>query len=859
MIVALTIAVALLGLVALGLLVRVGLVALRRGGLFRYRGQEEGMADLLVYGALIDDGVVLGKNGSLLAAYRYRCADSASSSNADREAVALRINQALQPLGNGWMIHVDALRTPAPRYGGRTRFPDPVTAAIDEERRTFFEGLGVLFESEFVLTVTYFPPTLAQSRFVELMFDDGRRTVDERARHRNVLANFQKELRALESRLSLAFELERLRAEEVPVEEGTTHKEALLGYLHYCVTGLRHPIALPRQPVYLDLLLGGQELRGGLLPQVGDKYIQVVAVEGFPLESQPGMLGALAELPCEYRWSTRFIFMDPHEAVEHLERYRKRWRQKVRGLLDQILDVGTGVVDQDALSMVEDAEEAIAEVNSGLITQGYYTNVIVLLDEDLDVLTRAAERARRVVTSLGFAAARIETINTLEAYLGSLPGHGVENVRRPLLNTFNLADMLPTSTTWAGASHAPCPMYPPNAPPLMHCVTAGSTPFRLNLHVRDLGHTLMFGPTGAGKSTHLALLAAQLRRYPNMSLYVFDKGMSMYPLLAGIQAATGGRSGRHLNIGWEGERLALAPLQYLEARGDQAWAVEWLDMVLSLSGVQTSPAQRNEIAAAVRNMQRTGSSSLTDFVYTVQDNQLREALEPYTVRGTMGHLLDGEQDGLSLADFTVFEIEELMGLGDRYALPVLWYLFRRIERTLLGQPAAILLDEAWLMLGHPVFREKLREWLKVLRKSNCLVLMATQSLSDAANSGILDVLLESCATKIFLPNAHAREESSAALYERMGLNERQIDIIANAVPKKEYYLVSDQGRRLYELALGPLALALCGGASKEEIGRIQALQRRYGHGWLEHFLGSRGLDWRGLASRPLQRIQGGLS
>ena len=107
-----------------------------------------------------------------------------------------------------------------------------------------------------------------------------------------------------------------------------------------------------------------------------------------------------------------------------------------------------------------------------------------------------------------------------------------------------------------------------------------------------------------------------------------------------------------------------------------------------------------------------------------------------------------------------FEIEELMGLGEKYALPVLLYLFRRIERSLQGQPAAIIMDEAWLMLGHEVFREKIREWLKVMRKANCMVIMATQSLTDAARSGILDVIVESTASKVFLPNIFARDEDT---------------------------------------------------------------------------------------------------
>lgn len=183
-----------------------------------------------------------------------------------------------------------------------------------------------------------------------------------------------------------------------------------------------------------------------------------------------------------------------------------------------------------------------------------------------------------------------------------------------------------------------------------------------------------------------------------------------------------------------------------------------------------------------------------------------------------------------------------MNLGEKYALPVLLYLFRRIERSLKGQPAVIILDEAWLMLGHPAFRAKIREWLKVMRKANCLVLMATQSLSDAANSGILDVIVESTATKIFLPNIYARDEDTSALYRRMGLNARQIEIIATAVPKRQYYYVSENGRRLYDLALGPLALAFVGASDKESVATIQQLEAKFGDDWIHEWLSEKGLN-----------------
>jgi len=378
-------------------------------------------------------------------------------------------------------------------------------------------------------------------------------------------------------------------------------------------------------------------------------------------------------------------------------------------------------------------------------------------------------------------------------------------------------------------------MYPPMSPALMHCVTHGSTPFRLNLHVRDLGHTFMFGPTGAGKSTHLGIIAAQLRRYKGMSIFAFDKGMSMYPLAK----ATGGL---HFTVAADDDRLAFCPLQFLETKGDRAWAMEWIDTILALNGVQTTPAQRNEIGNAIMSMHASGARTFSEFSVTIQDEAIREAIRQYTVDGSMGHLLDAEEDGLSLSDFTTFEIEELMNMGEKFALPVLLYLFRRIERSLRGQPAVIILDEAWLMLGHQAFRAKIREWLKVLRKANCLVLMATQSLSDAANSGILDVIVESTATKIFLPNMYARDEDTAALYRRMGLNARQIEILATAIPKRQYYYVSENGRRLYDLALGPLALAFVGSTDKESIALIKQLEARFGNEWVSAWLTDRGLN-----------------
>lgn len=809
----------------------------------KYRSKGEGFVDLLNYASEIEPGIILNKNGSLMSSFIYKGDDNASATPAQRNNVAVKINQALHRLGNGWMIHVDAVRRPANKYSDSSEscFADELTAAIDEERRRFFNSLGEMFEGYFILTITYLPPVLAQQKFVEMMFDDDERESRNKISGKVVIETFIRECNNIQSSLSAVVKIERLsNYKSITEDDKTVIYDDQLRWLQFCITNENHPVILPDTPIFIDKLIGGKEFYSGVIPKIGDKFIQVISVDGFPMESYPGILTLLAEQPCQYRWSNRFIFLDKHESISSLNKYRKKWKQKVRGFFDQVFNIGSGRINKDASSMVGDADDAIAEIESGLVCAGYYTSVVVLMDENRAKLENNVQIIKKAINAAGFSA-RVETINTVDAFIGSLPGHGVENIRRPLINSLNLSHLIPTSSIWSGSEKAPCPFYPKGSPALMHTVTSGSTPFRLNLHVGDLGHTIMFGPTGAGKSTHLALLAAQFRRYKNMKIFAFDKGNSLYALSAGIKAKTGGKSGLHFEIGADNNKLSFCPLQFLESRSYRAWAGDWIDTILALNGLKTTAQQRNSIAETLLIMHENGGKTITDFTHAIQDNQIRETLQQYTVDGSMGYLLDAEEDGLSLSDFSVFEIEELMNLDDKYALPVLLYLFQRIEMSLNGDPAVIFLDEAWLLLAHPVFREKIREWLKVLRKANTIVIMATQSISDAVKSGILDVLMESTATKIFLPNIAANDEETSKIYAAIGLNSRQIDIIATAIPKRQYYLISSAGRRLYDLALGPLALSFVAASDKDSISEIKRLEREFGNGWINEWLKKKGL------------------
>jgi type IV secretion system protein VirB4 len=816
-----------------------------------FRDKAKGVADLLNYAALIDEGVVLCKDGALLGGFFFRGPDTASATAEARNYLTARVNAALARLGSGYALWVEAVRLPSASYPepSRSFFPDPVTRAIDEERRRQFLAEGAHFESEHALLLMYTPPLRRTSRIAELVYDDGDASAAPKATGDVQIAQFKRALSDLEDGLGDVLNLRRMASFTVPRKNGRPFlQDELINFLQFCVTGVLSPIAIPPCAMYLDALLGGEELYVGDTPRIGDLTLSVLAIEGFPHESFPGLLDRLDGLSIAYRFSTRFIALDSHEALSELRAYRRKWRQWMRGFWSQVFKTSGGMVNEDASLMARQTEDAITDAQSGLLSFGYYTPVIVVMGKSREEVLENARAIQRELRRDGFAA-RIETVNALEAWLGSLPGHVHPNIRRPLLHSLNLADLLPLSAAWPGLPENPSPLFPPGSPPLLHGATSGSTPFRLNLHVSDVGHTLIFGPTGAGKSTALAILAAQFRRYPNAKITLFDKGRSLFAL---AMAA----GGRHYDLGGgaNGDAAsvspALCPLALLEDERDAAFAEEWIASLFELqAGKPPIPRQRQEIHRAIALMRESRlSHSLTDFVMTVQDQDIQAALSPYTLDGAHGQLLDARSDGLQDSAFTVFEIEDLMARGEKIVIPVLLYLFRYFERGLTGAPALLILDEAWIMLSHPTFRDKIRDWLKTLRKANCAVVLATQSLSDAARSGLLDVLLEACPTKILLPNEEADKGGTDAvmgprdLYALFGLNEAEIELIKTGIKKRHYYTTSPQGRRLFELKLGPLALAFAGVSSREDIARIRALIAERGEAWPEAWLHARGVD-----------------
>ena len=808
---------------------------------------SEGVSDLLQYASIIEDGIILLKNGSLLSTFTYKGEDLSLLSEDELITSTTRISKAISELGTGWSINFDAIRSETLVYPDRSAsfFPNDISFAMDEERRRLFESRGVMFKATNMITLTYTPPLQAETKLIDMMYDDN--NLIKQSVYQKNLNTFKQKIENFLSILSIIFTIERLGSNEYIFEDGTAHNfDTQLEFLHYCITGKSQPIALPKFPIAIDLLIGGEDLMTGITPKIGDKFISCIAIDGFPAESYPTILNKLSDLPIISRFSTRFICIDKYNAEKQLEKIQKKWQQKQRGLMSVVLsqpqsDANTNF---DAIEMTNDAIEGITLQKSDNASFGYYTANIVLMDSDRVKLDEHSMELKKIISSLGFNA-RIETINCFEAYLGTLPGHNTENVRRFFLSSLNLGDLIPKHTVYTGKENAPCDKYSKDSPALIECVTAGNTPYHLNLHVDDVGHTLIVGPTGAGKSTLLAMIVAQAFRYDNASVFVFDKGMSMFALTKAV-------NGNHFELGSDiNSGLNFAPFNYIDTMEDRQWLVGFIERLLSLNGIAINYAITSAISDALRSLYDQKiqfpnyKHSITDFISQLHYNNinLQEVLSLYDVNGAYGGYISAVKDNLELSTFCTFEIEKLLNLDDKIKLLIFDYLFRRIDLMLEGQPAFVAVDEAWVAFKNPVFAKQIIEWLKIFRKRNCSVILATQNINDMASAeNLLTELIISTSSKIFLPNASALKSEFSKIYEKFGLNEQQIRIISKAIPKKHYYHYTNEGARLFELSLGVLALSFVAVSSQPEVKAIKSYIEKYNVDWYKHYLLDRNIN-----------------
>ena len=766
--------------------------------------------------------VVLNKDGSLQMTFSYRGPDLDSATAEECEIATMRLSELVSSMKTGWVLYFEAQHIPATAYPAGLHFPEILSAAMDAERRRLFSS-GIYFESRFYVTLYWLPPQDRTGRLKKMVLDGQER---KEITAEDIIADFIAEA----TKLYMSFS-------SIGIPVSCLTPDQTLSYLHSCVSGENRELHIPTHPLLLDQYLYDTPYSAGLEPQLGERHQRIVAPLQYPKETTFGMFDLFNRLDFPYRWVTRAYCLSKNDLLDVLDDARRNWKGKLQSLVSTLGDMFIRDGQQNpenisdvAINRLEEIRDAANAVEADQIGYCYFSTAILLADRDRDVVEDRAKNVWQAFVNMGFKA-QIEDFNAVDSWFASIPGMVGHNIRRPLVSTANLIHMMPFCSSWMG--HERCKQL--NGPALLYTQTAGNTPYRLNLHVGSVGHTFVIGPTGSGKSVLLNSIEAAFRKYTDGRVIIFDKGFASRVLTVGM-------GGTFYDLG-KGGQLSFQPLAGIDRENERQWAQEWLVDFLREEGATITPEKRGLIRdslATLAGMDRR-FRTMTMFVSFLQDKDLKDAFYPLCLSdnkgnpGEYGKIFDADEDTLHLSSWISFEMEELMN-SRGIVSSTLMYIFHRIEETVkqleegkAGSPTLIVLDECWVFFDNPMFADKIREWLKTLRKYNAFVVFATQSMDDIVNSPILDTILSSCLSRILLPDSLALGEDHQKLYKRFMLNNQQIRLIAEAMPQRDYYYDSSEGSRLFSLALEhcPLSLAYVA-ADNKAVSRCMAILAEYG-------------------------------
>lgn len=798
------------------------------------------LTERLPWAYFLQQGVVFLKFGGFSRTLRFRGGDAATMDSAELISVMERFHDALRRVRGQMSIHFEARRRPAPAYPGadlsdderRAQFPDPVSFLFDEERRDAYDEEGAAyFETDRYITFTW-KCSKAAMRRAQSWFVTGRRSS-------GIDAN-----RDLHDFLQQSQEVKGM-LDDVMMECDWLDDDEIFEYLHSTVSTKNHPVKPSFGKARIDHDVADCRVVGGMSPMLGDCHMRVISVKNSP-DTVPVALAALDGLPFEHRYTVRWMGMEHSEGLRHVERQLRDWNMlgiaMIPMLIAFLMKKDTQKENHTANAMKEDAQDAIQAVRADDLTVGHANINVVVWDENLTQLERKVQavtdilnRQSLITTSYGVA--------SLDTWLGTLPGHIYADMRRPVRTSVNLAHFAPYSSIWSGdKTNAHLTAKLGQAVRAMIIArTDGSTPFWVNLHTDgDLAHTLIFGPSGNGKTTLINGMIVAWRSVPKSKVVIFT-------IKGGGEVVTRMLGGVSYDVGKVSRgALGFQPLAHADDKNERVELQDWLLDLLAAQKIEATMAVKADLTQALELIAENPAHrrSLTHLTSYIKSEDVKAALRHYTLDGGIyGRLLDDDKDSIAVADIMNFDMTELLR-KKAIAPHVLAHLFRYVERRIFtGDPVMLVVDEAWRFLGDALFAAKFEDWLRAARSKNVVVVFATQNMKDAFDGTMGKVLAdrENVPNTILLPNDKARNDQNRPAYEKLGFHGRDIAIVSKAKKKKQYYFTCPKGRRLFDFKLGPFGQAVCATTDEDEVRAAKKIATENPERFRELFLESKGL------------------
>lgn len=750
------------------------------------------------------DGIVYLKSNALMRCFKFRCPDLETSSPEMINRISLYFNDSVKQFGNGWGCQIESRRDYTDEYPGE-KWTNQLGYLIDAKRKENFK-CGEHFRNSTFLTVTYALPNDVVTKVNGLLYKKNNSYGDKGEGYYNLYEmNKQVNFFASKSEEILSYISSRIEVKPMNNDEVVT-------YLHSTISTDWQKRIAPREPQLFDSFICDVDVDTGNTIKVGDMYCPVVTVMDFPSNTYPAMFDLLNAALVEYRWSTRWIGIDKINSQKLLEKYQKKFygaRKSAKTLLyETAMGTESGVEDPAASQFEGDVNDAQVELAADAVSFGFYTSCFMVWDKDYETAMNKAKYVQSIINSCGFSA-KIERSNSFHAWLGMMPGNMYDNVRKYLTSSANSSHLFPLSSVWEGMRNNRWTEETfGSGSPLLTCTTPDGVPFFLNLNINDVFHSFVFGPTGAGKSTFLCLLESQFLRYPDAHVIVLDKDKTARGVCIGA-------GGAYVEPGCSG--VAFQPLRDLEEETDLLWACNFIDQCLKEQHVDTTAEMREAIKKSLIQLRDTKDKEgrdITSFQQYCTDEDVKIAIQPYTLEGQFGSIFDARDTQIADSKFVMIELGTLMKMGRAVVTPALMFIFKYIERHFAepndrhGHMTMLVMDEAWAYLDNEYFSKTIADWLKTLRKKHVCVIFATQNVSDAANSRIADTIVSQCLTKFYLADPSATNPSIAAGYRKFGLTDDEIASLIQARMKRDYFYKSPLGARMFQLELDHFQLSL---------------------------------------------------
>lgn len=491
-----------------------------------------------------------------------------------------------------------------------------------------------------------------------------------------------------------------------------------------------------------------------------DRVAGILSIKEYGPTTNAGMTDSFLQMPFELIVSQSFNFANRQVAISKMQLQQNRMIQ----------------AEDKAVSQIAEINMALDMAMSGDIAFGEHHMTVLCIDDNLKTLENSISMASVELQNMGVQPVR-EKINMEPAFWSQLPGNDDFIVRKSTINSLNLAG-------FASLHNYPTGKARDNhwGESVAVFDTTSGTPYHFNFHLRDVGHSLIIGPTGAGKTVLMNFLCAMAQKF-KCRMFFFDKDRGAEIFIRAI--------GGVYTVIDPSKRSNFNPFQLPDNGTNRTFLLDLLKLLVTVNGEEITAENIIALTQAISGNYKLAKkdrmlSNIVPFLGIEGPGSLATRISMWHSMGSHANIFDNPEDALDLNTSRIFGFEMGELLKDNICLaPVLLYIFHKINISLDGTPTMIVLDEAWALIDNPIFAPKIKDWLKVLRKLNTFVIFATQSVEDASKSAISDTLIQQTATQIFLPNLKATSVYRTAFM----LSEREFTLIRTTDPGSRYFLI----------------------------------------------------------------------